>query len=76
MTETCKTCRKEFDQGIWLSSQFRDEKVLLFCSDKCKNDYIEMKLRKIKVEYPKYYDKIKKGKAVFYSKTEEGKNGK
>jgi ribosomal protein L24E len=59
MAETCKTCRKEFESGIWLSPQFRDEKVLLFCSDKCKQEYLENKLRRIKVNYPDYYEKIK-----------------
>ena len=58
MNKTCKTCRKKFDSGIWLAPQFKDEKVLLFCSDKCKNEYIKMKLERIKVNYPKYYDKI------------------
>lgn len=60
MGEICKTCRKEFNSGIWLSPQFKDEKVLLFCSDKCKNEYLKMKLERIKVNYPKYYDKLKK----------------
>lgn len=32
MTETCKTCKKEYVSGIWMSPQFVDEKVLLFCS--------------------------------------------
>lgn len=68
MSEFCKTCRKKFDSGIWIASQFRDEKVLLFCSDKCKNRYIKIKLERIKVNYPKYYDKIikssKNGKVV------------
>ena len=58
MGETCKTCRKEFDSGIWISPQFNDEKVLLFCSDKCKREYIEMKLRRIKVKDPKIHTKI------------------
>jgi len=58
MSEICKTCRKEFDYGIWLSPQFPDEKVLLFCSDKCKKEYITMKLQRIKVNYPAYYKKI------------------
>jgi len=40
--------------------QFANEKVLLFCSDKYKREYLKMKLRKIKTEYPKYYDKLKK----------------
>ena len=59
MSETCKTCRKEFDSGIWMSSQFKDEKVLLFCSDKCKMKYTEMKLQRIKGNYPNYYKIIK-----------------
>jgi len=46
-----------------MASQFQDEKVLLFCSDKCKDDYIKMKLERIKVNYPQYYNKlIKLGK--------------
>ena len=60
MSETCKTCRKKFDSGIWMSPQFKDERVLLFCSNKCKNQYLKMKLERIKVNYPKYYDKIMK----------------
>ena len=76
MNETCKTCKKKFDSGIWMASQFADEKVLLFCSEKCKEEYIEMKLRRIKVNYPKYYEKIKNGKVRFYSKTGEEANEK
>ena len=57
MTETCKICRKEFNSGIWLAPQF-DEKVLLFCSEKCRNKYIKMKLKRIKSGYPKFYDKL------------------
>src|SRR3989338_8197870 len=60
MTETCKTCRKKFDSGIWVDPQFRDEKVLLFCSEECKKEYLKKKLSRIKTEYPKYYDKIMK----------------
>lgn len=60
MSETCKTCKKKVASGIWMSPQFIDEKVLLFCSDKCKKEYIKMKLERIKVEYPKYYDKLMK----------------
>lgn len=60
MGEICKTCRKKFDSGIWLSPEFIDEKVLLFCSDKCKKEYLKMKLRRIKTEYPNYYEKLKK----------------
>ncbi len=66
MSELCKTCHKKFDSGIWMSPQFADEKVLLFCNEKCKKEYIKMKLERIKVSYPKYYNKIitssKKGK--------------
>ena len=60
MGETCKTCRGKFDFGIWISPQFRDEKVLLFCSKKCKGKYLKMKLERIKVNYPKYYERIMK----------------
>lgn len=59
MSETCKTCKKEFDSGIWISRQFKEEKILLFCSEECKNEYIKMKLERIKVNYPKYYNKIR-----------------
>ena len=60
ISEVCKNCRRKFDSGIWLASQFKDEKVLLFCSDKCKKRYIKNKLERIKVEYPEYYEKIRK----------------
>lgn len=60
LNEECKTCKKEVKFGIWISPQFADEKVLLFCSDKCKIKYIKRKLRRIKTEYPKYYKKITK----------------
>lgn len=56
----CKNCKNTFESGIWISPQFKDEKVLLFCSEKCKNEYIQMKLRRIKEEYPKYYEKLAK----------------
>lgn len=62
MSETCKACRKKFDSGIWMSPQFRDERVLLFCSEKCKKEYLKIKLNRIKANYPRYYDKIVKGK--------------
>lgn len=58
MSEICKTCREKFDFGIWMSPQFKDERVLLFCSDKCKNEYIKAKLERIRVNYPRYYKKI------------------
>lgn len=60
MSETCKTCKKKFDSGIWLSPEFKEEKVLLFCSEKCKKKYLKMKLRRIKTEYPNYYEKLRK----------------
>ena len=60
MTETCKNCRKTFDSGIWISPQFNDKKVILFCSSRCKNEYTKIKLRRIKAEYPKYYNKLMK----------------
>lgn len=60
MSEICKTCKKKFDSGIWIAPQFADEKVLLFCSNKCKKKYLEKKLNRIKTEYPKYHEKLKK----------------
>ena len=60
MTETCKSCRKKFESGIWIAPQFADEGVLLFCSEKCKKEYLRRKLSKIKTECPKYYNKIMK----------------
>jgi len=56
----CKNYRNSFNEGIWLASQFADEKVLLFCSEKCKKDYLKKKLRRIREEYPSYYNKITK----------------
>ncbi len=66
MSNKCKMCCKEFNSGIWLSPQFKDENVLLFCSDKCKEEYLKKKLERIKSGYPKYYDKL--------MKTKNGKN--
>jgi len=62
MSELCKTCKNKFESRIWMSPQFKDEKVLLFCSEKCKEGYIKMKLERIKVNYPSYYDKVIKYK--------------
>jgi len=62
MGEFCKTCRKKFESGIWLSPEFVNEKVFLFCSEDCKKKYLKMKLRRIKTQYPKYYKKIKERK--------------
>ncbi len=60
MSETCKTCRNRFDSGIWLAAQFVNERVHLFCSEKCKDAYLKNKLQRIKVSYPNYYDRILK----------------
>ena len=82
MTEKCKTCHKEFNSGIWMSGQFINEKVLLFCSDKCKKRYIKKKLNRIKVGYPKYYEKLikqpqkKEGFYDFEIKNTENKGDK
>lgn len=80
MTETCKFCRKAFDVGIWLSPQFPDERVLLFCSETCKQGYLRKKLGRIKEEYPKYYERVrkmmasagKKGEAFWLLEKSEG----
>ena len=68
ISETCKNCRKKFDSGIWISPEFNDEKVLLFCSDKCKKEYLKMKLNRIKVGYPRHYGRLVKscGKGSIY----------
>jgi ribosomal protein L24E len=60
MQETCKTCKEKVESGIFLSPQFSDEKVLLFCSEKCRDEHIKAKLERIKSSYPKYYEKLKK----------------
>lgn len=58
MSELCKNCKERFNSGIWMSPQFLDEKVLLFCSEKCKREYLRRKLERIKGKYPKFYEKI------------------
>ena len=58
----CKTCNNEFKSGIWLAPEFADEKVLLFCSEKCKKEYIKSKLMRLKSSYPDYYKKLLKDK--------------
>ena len=69
MSKKCRNCEKEFDSGIWISPEFKDEKVLLFCSEKCKKEYLKRKLEIIRVEYPKHYEKIISGKIKsIYSK--------
>ena len=60
--EKCKLCRKECSAGIWLSPQYKSEKVLLFCSTNCRDKYISSKMERIKINYPTFYDKIIKSK--------------
>jgi ribosomal protein L24E len=60
--EICKVCKRSFNSGIWLAPQFSDEKVLLFCSKKCKKQYLKAKLERIKSGYPNYYNKLRKSK--------------
>ena len=55
----CKTCKNKFNSGVWLASKFSNERVILFCSEKCKIKYLKTNLRRIKEEYPHYYQKIK-----------------
>ena len=62
MSEKCKVCKEKFNSGIWLTPQFKEEKVFLFCSDKCKNKHIKEKLERIKMKYPNYYNKLLKTK--------------
>jgi len=67
--ERCKNCGEEFDSGIWVGSQFANEKVYLFCSDKCRIEFLKCKLEKIRLEYPSFYDKLKRssGKGTIFS---------
>jgi len=75
MNEKCITCKREFKSGTWLSPQFADERVLLFCSEKCKKEYLKIKLERIKIEYPKYYEKLKKSKKeTFFDEVLEEEN--
>ena len=60
--EKCKSCHKDRSSGIWLSPQYKSEKVLLFCSSDCRDKYLSMKMDRIKVNYPKFYDKLMKSK--------------
>lgn len=55
---TCLECKKKNSFGIWIESKFKENPILIFCSEKCKNDYLKRKIDKIKTEYPKYYNKI------------------
>lgn len=70
MNEKCKTCKKEINSGIWLSPQFSDEMILLFCSEKCKKDYIKAKLKHIKDGYPEFYEKVKDKGAFWLDKND------
>jgi len=78
MAEKCKTCHKEFNSGIWISPQFADERVLLFCSETCKKEYKRKKLQHIKSSYPGYYKKLveslKNGKSInpFFTRGDVG----
>lgn len=65
MKENCKTCKRECSEGIWLSPQFKNEKVLLFCGKECKKKYLLAKLERIKVNYPDYYKKVKNNGAFW-----------
>ncbi|MCF7860961.1 hypothetical protein K9M79_01855 [Candidatus Woesearchaeota archaeon] len=65
--EHCKVCKKDCQSGIWLSPQFANEKTLLFCSDDCKEKYIQNKLERIKTNYPSFYEKVK-NKGAFWIK--------
>lgn len=55
---TCLQCKKKNSSGIWIESKFKENPILIFCSEKCKNEYLKRKIDKIKIEYPKYYEKI------------------
>jgi len=56
----CKNCQNEASSGIWVESQFKGNSPLLFCSEKCKKEFVKMKLERIKVNYPRYYEKVMK----------------
>jgi len=56
----CKNCKINALSGIWVESQFKGNSPLLFCSEECKKDFVRMRLNRIKVEYPKYYEKVMK----------------
>lgn len=60
MTEKCKNCKKEIESGIFESSQFKEQRTYLFCSEKCRDEFVKMKLERIKVNYPRYYDEVTK----------------
>jgi len=56
----CKTCKKEVRSGIWFDSQFKENPPLLFCSEKCRQELIKDKLKRIKEKYLSYYEKVMK----------------
>lgn len=58
ITQSCKTCKKICSKGLWLSPQFIEEKVLLFCSEKCMSEWKTIKLQRVKTNYPEYYSNI------------------
>lgn len=62
LSEKCKNCEEMHSSGVWISPEFAGNKVLLFCSQECKKEYLRRKLHGIKNQYPKYYEKIKKNK--------------
>lgn len=53
----CTECKQEISSGIWVESKFKDSSLLLFCTEKCKKEYIRRKIEKIKTGYPEYYKK-------------------
>ncbi|RLE47734.1 hypothetical protein DRJ25_01675 [Candidatus Woesearchaeota archaeon] len=65
--ERCVMCKRECQSGVWLAPQFDNEKVLLFCSEECKNKYIQKKLERIKMNYPSFYEKVKDKGAFWIS---------
>ena len=68
--EKCKFCREDCSAGIWISPQYKSENVLLFCSTNCRDKYISNKMERIKVNYPKFYEKLatSKNQGAFWIK--------
>lgn len=64
MSETCKTCKKKADVGVWASSEFVDEKPFLFCSEECRKKYLRQRLGRIKGNYPSYHAKLIRGEVA------------
>jgi hypothetical protein len=67
MTNNCKFCDKEIVRGIFVSPQFPNEKTWLFCNETCKRKFLKMKIKRINLEYPKYFEKIKSGKDKYWN---------